>query len=197
MTTISPAPVSELTGVSGWESPNEQNLLAILATLINPKVIVEIGSEYGMSASIWSMFAPQTSIFCIDINPEAPFMDNLKNANLGQNVIPIYGDSMEVSIGWAETCLLHNIPSTNSIDILFIDGDHSYRGAYNDLLAWWDKISPAGIMIMHDVDVSTNKTPHPLHKEVRKAFDDWYATRQNEVEVIASIDTILVCRKVG
>ena len=37
-----------------------------------------------------------------------------------------------------------------SIDIVFLDGDHSYAGCLADLRAWWPKVRPGGWLGGHD-----------------------------------------------
>lgn len=37
-----------------------------------------------------------------------------------------------------------------SLDLVFIDGDHSYEGAGGDVAAWWPTLRPGGIMAGHD-----------------------------------------------
>jgi hypothetical protein len=36
------------------------------------------------------------------------------------------------------------------IDLLFIDGDHSYSGVKKDYSAWFDKVKPGGHILFHD-----------------------------------------------
>lgn len=38
----------------------------------------------------------------------------------------------------------------NSLDFVFIDGDHSYQGCSQDISAWWPKVKPGGILAGHD-----------------------------------------------
>ena len=52
-----------------------------------------------------------------------------------------------------------------SIDLIFIDGDHSYEGCHGDIEAWWPKIRPGGIMMGHDYG--------PEWPGVLKAVDDF------------------------
>ena len=38
----------------------------------------------------------------------------------------------------------------NSIDVVYIDGDHTYGGVKADIGAWWPKVKPGGILAGHD-----------------------------------------------
>ena len=39
-----------------------------------------------------------------------------------------------------------------SVDVVFLDGDHSYAGVTADLLAWLPKVTPCGYLAGHDID---------------------------------------------
>jgi SAM-dependent methyltransferase len=41
-------------------------------------------------------------------------------------------------------------PILERFDVVFIDGDHSYRGAANDLRAWGRRVAPGGVILVHD-----------------------------------------------
>ena len=38
-----------------------------------------------------------------------------------------------------------------SVDVLFMDGLHTYSGVAGDLRAWWPKMHPHGLVIMNDM----------------------------------------------
>lgn len=40
----------------------------------------------------------------------------------------------------------------NDIDLIYIDGDHSYEGIINDFDCYFDKVKRNGILVAHDVD---------------------------------------------
>lgn len=68
------------------------------------------------------------------------FYENVLNNNLQNIVIPIRGDS-------AYTL---NIHKDESIDLAFIDGDHSFEGALKDLNAILPKMKKNGAILCHD-----------------------------------------------
>jgi len=45
--------------------------------------------------------------------------------------------------------VLNSIPD-NSLDFIFIDGDHSYEYAKNDITKWWSKVKVGGLFSGHD-----------------------------------------------
>lgn len=73
------------------------------------------------------------------------FYNNIKQNNLENVVIPIRGDS-----SW--TLGIHD---DESIDVAFIDGDHSYEGIQKDLKAAWPKMKENGYILCHDCSPNT------------------------------------------
>jgi hypothetical protein len=58
---------------------------------------------------------------------------------IGGNVNLIVGDSQHT-----------DYPEVGDIDLLFVDGDHSYEGCLNDLENWYPKLIPGGQVVLHD-----------------------------------------------
>jgi hypothetical protein len=56
----------------------------------------------------------------------------------------------------------------NSLDFVFIDGDHSYQGVISDIEAWYPKIREGGWIIGHDIHFETVKNA------VKEKFGDKY-----------------------
>lgn len=181
------APLSYLTGVPGWETQVEQQCLRHYAEHISEGgVIVEIGSEFGMSASILRKFShPSVLIHCVDINKQAPFMSNLRGASLSTNVTPHFMSSLS---------FFAKNTSRLEANLVFIDGDHTYRGALLDLQASMSIVKKDAYILIHDVDCETNRQPHQLHREVRKAVDQWVLEYPNRLQLIESRDSIVVYR---
>ena len=68
------------------------------------------------------------------------FYKNIIDNQLTRTVIPIRGPSQ-----W--TLGIHE---DKSIDLAFIDGDHSYEGVKGDLKAIWEKMKPKSTILLHD-----------------------------------------------
>ena len=94
-------------------------------------VVVEIGTLYGGSANILAA-AISGMVYTIDNDPkfETKILDN---------ILLIKGNSKDVAVGWDKP-----------IDLLFIDGDHSYEGAMEDIENWIPKVKNGGMVIFHD-----------------------------------------------
>jgi len=70
----------------------------------------------------------------------------------------------------------------NSLDYIYVDARHDYCGAFEDMLAWWPKLKPGGILAGHDYhyakevndqdwSVCSNGSTHP--GAVRGAVEDF------------------------
>jgi hypothetical protein len=64
----------------------------------------------------------------------------------------------------------------NSLDFVFIDGDHSYDGVFNDITNWFPKIKIGGIISGHDYWPGTNNWI-----EFFKAVNDYFINKKEVV----------------
>lgn len=203
------APASPYTGVTGWETEAEQGVLIMAACTLHYEfylkaspelpvsrkpIVVEIGSENGMSASLFARFSPFAHIVCIEIDESANFMHNLEAVGLHENIIPLYGNSSKMD--WAKESTAYLRPKPE-IDLLFIDGDHSFDGALADLRNFAPHVADGGWLLLHDCACVTNRLPHEQHKDVSRAL----ATFMEEVgaslgyRFLFSVDTLMVWRR--
>lgn len=51
----------------------------------------------------------------------------------------------------------------NTYDYIYVDGDHSYKGAKTDLKLFWSKLNKEGFIVFHDIHLQTKF----LNKEAR------------------------------
>lgn len=137
-----------------------------LKELIEPmegRRILEVGTGWGESAAFFSALKPGWNIYTIDayglygdgrIYQEYDH-DKVKKIidSLPPNVIQILGDSSSV-------------PWELEIDVLFIDGDHSYEGCHGDYCQFNGWLTKGGILCFDDY----NQPNNPLNG-VRRVVD--------------------------
>ena len=75
-----------------------------------------------------------------------------------------------------------NLFDDNSVDLVYLDADHTYQGVLKDLQAWWPKVKRGGYIASHDFE---NKPKGDWHTEiaVKDAVTDW----ANEIDVIIKV----------
>jgi len=127
-----------------------------LAELRRPVRIAEIGVLEGAGTSYlcvelmnlgveFTLFAHDTFAlgkyehFTFE-NQLEKFSKQMRQAGCYERVIPIKGDSS----------LKASIHDDNSLDFVFVDGNHSFMGLVKDVGAYWNKLKDGGIMGAHD-----------------------------------------------
>lgn len=149
-----PSPAKLIRGLIPSGLGDTSWMLYALAKSLKPDVCVEIGSALGNSAAFVGMALAEIKkgkIYCID--PHSPtqwndnnavdsfqtFHNNLKSLHLEGYYECIRTYSPEAAKQW-------NKP----IDMLFIDGDHSYAGVKQDWDLFSPFVKPFGVVIFHD-----------------------------------------------
>jgi len=126
---------TDFIGMCPWEV---QYLFAVARRVKHGAV--EVGRYRGGSTFVLACAIPEAPIHSVDIKPQD---DNalsqiFKRHRVGGNVRLIVGDGKQKR------------DDVGEIDLLFIDGDHSYGGCMGDILAWYDNLLPNGHLVFHD-----------------------------------------------
>lgn len=125
--------------------------LALLAD-IAPEVVVEIGADAGGTLWAWQQLGARR-VIGVD-QPRGPYSSGRLLNDHGAEVI--YGDSHDPETLQALTDLL----AGELVDLLFIDGDHTYQGVKKDLEMYAPLVHDRGIIAFHDI------CHHPHHPDV-------------------------------
>lgn len=155
---------SEINGVMGFMVPGDvQFLMVKAATLPRGGTIVEIGSFMGLSSILMAQTLLRTGnhqarIYSVDTwegSPEHQELDAIKDRKL----FDIFKDNIQKA---GISSFIHPIRKSStiafedfedgSIDLLFVDGDHSFEGCYSDLVYWFPKLRTGGVLIGHDCE---------------------------------------------
>lgn len=185
-------PKSPITGVPGWETEAEEQMLYRLAQQVPAGgKIVEIGSEYGRSAACFLAAAKQAVMMVsVDLFPEDhPVVGNLRDVYVS--------NLQEAGVTDRKLAIVKHDSSTagrewqfGEIDLLFIDGDHTYEGVKRDIEAWTPHVKLGGYVAFHDCANGANS--HPLHFEVSRAVDEWKSQAWVELQ---QVDSLRVLRR--
>lgn len=125
--------------------------------------MLETGRFNGGSMFLMAWANRTTPIYSIDIAPQddALAQSLLTQFGIGSNLTIITGDSQHA-----------RDPRVKDIDLLFVDGDHSYEGCMNDLENWWPMVVPGGHVVLHDCYGGS---------DVQRATQDFLAKHRPEV----------------
>jgi len=144
-------------GVRGTLNPHDcMTLIAHAKNLSSGQRYIETGSYLGCSALLVALHSNVTvwahDLWVTDWSElkgcPPPMVEDyfykfysaVKANNLVNRIVPIRGNSV-YTVG---------IHDDKSVDLCFIDGDHSYEGCYGDLEAVFPKMAPSGIVLVHD-----------------------------------------------
>lgn len=120
-----------------------------------PKTYLEIGSYVGSSASLMLQHPFKTKVICIDplnLNKKHFNGTQIQEETLKININKNNINSNEVIINKNFSTDINLIKKLQNekIDILFIDGDHSYKGVNNDWNNYKNLVVPGGYIIFDD-----------------------------------------------
>lgn len=147
----------------------------LVADLPPYPVVVNIGAGGGTSGLAIAETRPDLVLVTIDIQDlSSPFgcleaerqvmaKAGLTHYELGKNWIQICDDSKDVANDW-ESLSTTWLPSP-MVNMVYVDGDHSYEGCAGDITGWLPWLKPGGLMIVHDYAKATFPPgpdgPHP------------------------------------
>lgn len=110
-----------------------------------PKTILEIGSNKGGSSYTLANFAEK--LVCVDIIDRNRAKDKISKLCEFEFIT---GDSKDPSVVAKVSKIF-----SNGLDLLFIDGDHTYEGAKADYENYGKMIKSGGHIVFHDIVAST------------------------------------------
>lgn len=133
--------------------------LCLLARMVKPKIVFEIGTLTGSTALHFAINAPDAEVYTLDLPPESvpaletTVMDDeyvqmhrstlpcvLASHAAGRRVKCLHGDSAKFDYS-----RFHG-----RVDLFFIDGAHSYEYVRNDTLKALECCCPGSIIAWHD-----------------------------------------------
>ncbi len=147
----------------------ERLALFELAGSLPPEFIaIEIGSYVGASSSFIACAASflKGHLHCIDTwrNDAMTELGQETHADFHKHTYP-YRHLITAHRGYSNDAAA-NTP--DNVDLVFIDGDHSYKSTKSDLENYAPKLRTGGTLILHD----TNRA------EVQQAFSEYAANKQ-------------------
>lgn len=138
--------------------------------------IVEIGVQYGRSTTVLGMVAKEKHlswVYAVDnwSEPESPeakahVEEFIKWLNLPVKIWSM--SSVEAERKWLNEMDIH---------LLHIDGDHTYKGVFEDCELWMPKVKVGGFACFDDYR-------EHIHPEVVKAVNDYIAKANTQFDYV-------------
>jgi predicted O-methyltransferase YrrM len=139
----------------------EPNLLMVqLVAMLRPKRTFEIGTSQGRTTALMAMNTPEDShIFTLDLDPSKPLPGQVTDMHLIELAKKELGIAFR-GTNWAPriTQLLGDSgtfdfsPYYDSMDLVTIDGSHSYPFVRSDSFNAFRMIRPGGVIQWHDFE---------------------------------------------
>lgn len=160
--------------IQGWfdfENVYDEELQKLSAKFKRKLVIVEIGAWLGKSSFyLVERHSNKGDIYIVDTWQGAD--DSLETAHklaTLTDIFILFMKNMKVHLGKfipfrALSCDSAAFFEDNSVDFIFIDGDHTYEGVKEDIASWLPKLSKGGTIGGHDYT--------SLHSEVIRAVNE-------------------------
>jgi hypothetical protein len=101
---------------------------------------LEIGSLVGESASIFLGFPFIQKLYCVDFDPQPQFFKRMDSEIKNKRCEVVIKKSQDACVDFLD----------ESLDVVYIDGDHSENSARRDLTQWFPKIRSGGFIGIHD-----------------------------------------------
>lgn len=129
-----------------------------LVSALRPSVLVELGAFRGVSYCAFCQAIKSLKIdakaYAVDTwhgDKQAGELDRSVLNKLRLHHDPLYADFSVLLQSTFDDALAHF--SDNSIDLLHIDGFHTYEAVNHDFQSWLPKMSGRGVIIFHDTNV--------------------------------------------
>lgn len=149
-----------------WPSLYYEKVQSLIG-LIEPAVVIEVGVAHGYHASHILTRNPDTQYIGVDpyragYDSSDPFgadiallfntteregMERLYRA-VSASLLDEFGT--RASLHRSTSKLVSQAFEPDSIDVVFVDGDHRFVPVLRDLSLWWTKIRPGGLLIGDD-----------------------------------------------
>nr|VFJ58523.1 MAG: Methyltransferase FkbM domain-containing protein [Candidatus Kentron sp. DK] len=177
-----------LTDVSSWHG--HIPFAFSLVRMLRPTVFVELGIRKGDAYCAFCQAVEMLGLNCA-CHAIDPWEEDVQAGFYGKEVFeefrayhdPLYGDfSTLLPMRFDEA--LERFPE-GSIDLLHIDGFHTYDAAKHDFLSWLPKMSHRGVVLLHDTHAYYHEFEvWKLWKELREIYPSFEFTHSQGLGIL-------------
>ncbi len=183
-------------GTSDWEVEVWNRVLSKLS--IKPILGVEIGCLYGESAEV--ILESNPNIILTSIDPFIP--DSMERSLIGDKEIALLRNKKfieENRFTLIDGYSWNVAPSfeSNSLDFIFIDGNHHYEDVLRDYFDWSPKIKVGGLLFMHDSRMYRPINPSNYHIGPSKVVLERIMNFPKKWEIIDEALSLICAKKLS
>jgi predicted O-methyltransferase YrrM len=143
----------------------EMLYLALICRVAEPRAVFEIGTFEGRTANVMALHtSPDCRIHTLDLPPDAtetrlPVSDGdmpwLKRGHSTHGrrlgTLPDPADNERIEFLHGDSATFDYTPYQGTIDLVFVDGAHSYDYVMSDVRNALTMLAPRGLILMHDL----------------------------------------------
>jgi len=141
--------------------------------------LVEIGSHLGESTTIFLAYELIEKMYCVDPWNQDPIYEKTFDSRLQPFIEDKKCLKLKESSEQASKKFLNN-----SIDMVYIDGNHDYEYVKFDIETWYPKIINGGILSGHDYS--------DVHPGTKLAIDEFIAKRKINLHTFSDSSWYLI-----
>ncbi len=151
-----------------------------LITYLKPATVVELGTHYGTSFFSFCQAAKDNNLNCALFSVDT-WVGDKHAGEYDESVYELVTKTVKTYFPEQNITLLRKLFSEaledfddNSIDVIHIDGYHTYEAVSNDFNTWLPKLKPEGIILFHDTSQETGYGSHAFWTEITKKYQHWF-----------------------
>ena len=156
--------------------------------------LVEIGVWHGVTTAVLRQaMAPEGELWAVDPFPPGRLGVSLQRPIARGEV----GRVRNGAVRWIRTtgeaaAALYRAERAPGVDLIFIDGDHSYDGLVRDWRAWSPLVAPGGVVCLHD----SRSTPERRIDDAGSVRATSRVVRTDPAfELVEEIDSLTIVRR--
>lgn len=127
-----------------------------IVAAVKPKLLVELGTQHGFSFFCFCQSMAENNIdgLCYAVDTWAGDEHTGAYDNTTFETVQQHARKQYPSIAYLMRMLFNdalNHFSDNSLDLVHIDGLHTYEAVSEDFRNWYPKVKPGGVILFHDI----------------------------------------------
>ncbi len=127
-----------------------KGLHAMILDIVQPEfTIVEIGSFAGVSSDLFARYCKK--LYCIDAWGDNMGIEHDKMVKAELMFDEVWAAHSNIEAIQGLSCDIAPQFNDQSLDMVYIDGNHSYESVKEDIRLWMPKVKPGGWVTGHDM----------------------------------------------